>query len=109
MASRFLSRSILNITTGVCRLNLIKQQPKFATISILNANQRMFSVSSMHSVMAESNNSSVYTELNTFLNQEIKIEKEARKQTGQITQMKNFEVKGDGPNVTLSKKYGEET
>lgn len=100
MASRFLSKSLKNVST-LCRTNLVKTMTKPQFTPVLNT--RMFSATTI-----KMSDSSVYSDLQTFLNQEIKIEQEARKQTNQVTSMKNFELKSEGPNVTLTKNFGEE-
>ncbi len=105
MASRFVYNLTKNVNS-LCRIGLVQkiaqqQQTTFIPISL---NARKLSVSSVK--LADS---SVYSDLQTFLNQEIKIEQEARKQTNQLTKIKNFDVKTDGPNVTLTKTFGEES
>jgi hypothetical protein len=103
MASRFLFKSLKNVP-GLCRMSLAQTVAKHQTVfTPLSVNTRTFSVSGIK--LADS---SVYSDLHTFLNQEIKIEQEARKQTNQVTKMKSFDLKADGPNVTLTKNFGEE-
>ena len=50
----------------------------------------------------------MYNDLSLFLNQEIKIEQEARKQTPHATSVTGFETLAEGPNVTLTKTFGDE-
>jgi len=50
----------------------------------------------------------VYTELNQFLVSEIKLEKETRKNQAQVPKVKGFDLKAEGPNVTLTKAYNNE-
>ena len=103
MASRFLSNS-LKIVGSLNRVNLVsnvvKFQSKFAPISL---NTRMFNSSTIRM-----SDGGVYDELNSFLVQEIKIEQEARKQTNQVTKMKDFDLKADGANVELVKSFDQE-
>ncbi len=51
----------------------------------------------------------MFSELKTFLNEEIKLEKEGDKHKGGLPKITGFAVKTEGPNVTLTKSHnGEE-
>jgi hypothetical protein len=57
----------------------------------------------------QASTSNVFNELKSFLNEEIKLEKEGDKHKGALPKVAGFAVKTDGPNVTLSKNHnGEE-
>jgi hypothetical protein len=53
-------------------------------------------------------NSNVLKDLSNFLNEEIKLEQEARKNRNELPKVTGFSVKSEGPNVTLSKKHNDE-
>ena len=48
-------------------------------------------------------------DLASFLTQEIKLENEARKGKGDLPKIAGFSAKTEGPNVTLTKKFNDET
>lgn len=103
MASRFFSNS-LKMVGSLSRTsfasNIAKCQSKFTPIAL---NTRTFNSSAVRM-----SDGGVYSELNSFLVQEIKIEQEARKQTSQVTKMKDFDLKADGANVELVKSFAQE-
>jgi hypothetical protein len=47
--------------------------------------------------------------LNQFLVNEIKLEKETRKNQTQTPKLKGFDLKAEGPNITLTKAHNNET
>jgi len=51
---------------------------------------------------------SAYGELTSFLNEEIKLEHDAQRHKNILPTVKGFDVKAEGPNVTLTKDYNNE-
>ena len=98
MASRLFSRSLKTLSQ-MSRPMLVHTVTKFQPINI-----RMISVSA-----SKLSGSSVYSDLTSFLSDEIKIEKEARKQLNKASGVKGFEVKSEGAEVTLTKTFNNET
>lgn len=116
MASRFFSRSLKNASTLISSSNQasrcvssrslvhqLKQQSMFATVNG-GVNSRAFSASAI-SFQQKTN---TFSELSSFLAEEIKLENEAHKQKA-AAKITGFDVKTDGPNVTLTKAFQNET
>jgi complement component 1 Q subcomponent-binding protein, mitochondrial len=105
MASRFLTRSLRSFNSLInqnARMSLLSQaKPKLGSFSLINVNNRAFSASSV-----SLQQSSVFKDLTSFLSQEIKLEKESRKNLPNVT---GFTLNTDGPNVTLTKSHNDET
>ena len=103
MASKLITRSFRNFSkTQVLLSNLNR---KVQINQILNLNNsfeaRAFSTSLIR-------NSTVLKDLSNFLNEEIKLEQNAQNEQKRGLTVTGFSVKGDGPNITLSKKHNDE-
>lgn len=104
MASRLISRSFKTLGQQLSRPSLIQTVTKSAVQfcpATTNGNVRMFSVTA-------SKLSSVSDDLKSFLKDEIKIEKEARKQMSKVSGVTGFELKTEGADVTLSRSFNDE-
>ena len=101
-----MNRLVLGSLRSLSKSNLVKQVvsgSKFNAVSVT----RSFSCS-MQLFKPAASSSNVFKELTSFLNQEIQLEKEARKHKD-LPKVAGFETKTDGPNVTLTKQHnGEE-
>jgi hypothetical protein len=111
MNSRLVYNSLKNATKSSNSLVQTALKSSFKP-SLANAILRTESVSvrtfssSISQMNAQSNG---LKDLTSFLNKEIELEKEARKHKGQLPKVSGFDVKTDGPNVTLTKSHeGEE-
>jgi len=84
------------------RMRLLSQaKPKLGSFSLINVNNRSFSASTVG--LQQSN---AFSDLTSFLSQEIKLEKQTRKDLPKVT---GFTLSTDGPNVTLTKSHNDET
>jgi hypothetical protein len=100
MASKIVLRSLRNI--GSLRRAPASQLFSAKTAYPLIANQfKTFKVSAISTQNA-------YTNLTSFLNEEIKLEKSAQKLKNKMPTIAGFEVKADGPNITLTKTHNDE-
>lgn len=106
MASRLSLRLIRNANT-VINKNLISQNVlKSLKLSPINnaymcLSNRAFSTSIFRAT-------NVLKDLSNFLNEEIKLETESRKSRNDLPKVSGFDLKTDGPNVTLTKKFNDE-
>ncbi|CAF0724261.1 unnamed protein product [Brachionus calyciflorus] len=104
MASKIFLRSIrsVNFTRSQSLLPSLTKKVQLNKIVNLNLgiSNRAFSTSLLRT--------SVLKDLSNFLNEEIKLEQEARKNRNELPKVTGFNVKTDGPNVTLTKKFNDE-
>ena len=98
-------RSIRNITSIRPQIVLPNLSKKIQLNQILNSN---LSVSNRAFSTTLLRNTNVLGDLSNFLNEEIKLEQEARKSRNELPKVTGFSVKTEGPNVTLTKKHNDE-
>jgi hypothetical protein len=100
MASKIVLRSLRNIAS-------LKRAP---TSQLFNAKTAYPLVSNQFKTFKVSTISTqgAYSNLTSFLNEEIKLEKNAQKSKSKAPTVAGFEVKAEGPNITLSKVHNDE-
>ena len=106
MASRIFARSLKNI-------NSIARFSGFKTTSIINPLKfkNSFAVSSRNfaATTVSFQQQNTLKELASFLDQEIKLEKETRKEGNILPKVSGFDVKTEGPNVVLTRAFNKES
>lgn len=101
------SRLVLNAVRSVARSSAVYMTPmRLATTPRLLNLSAVRSFYSTPRVMDQASN--VIKELSEFLNKEIELEKENRKHKTGLPTFTGFDLKSDGPNVTLTKNFQDE-
>lgn len=102
MASKLMLRNFRSYS----KLQVLVPNFKKAQITkVLSVNNSLAARTFSTSILRNSN---VMKDLSNFLNEEIKLEQEAQKELKNTLTVTGFNVKTDGPNVTLTKKYNDE-
>lgn len=103
MASKLILRGFRNFSK--IQVLLPNLSTKVQINQILNLNNsfeaRAFSTSLIR-------NSNTLKDLSNFLNEEIKLEQDSQNEQKKALTVTGFNLKSDGPNVTLSKKHNDE-
>ena len=108
MNSRLVLNTIKKSFTKSCLIQTALQRNSVFKPSLVSSLTRSFSLS-LNTHKPAASNTNVFKELSTFLNDEIKLEKETDKHKSGLPKITGFAVKTDGPNVTLIKSHeGEE-
>lgn len=105
MASRILCKSMRFATnTVVCQSLIRKMTPTASSVSAIRIAQNkslFFSTSSQARASSEVSN-----KLTTFISEEIKLETDSRKHKAPSPKITGFDLKTEGPVVTLTKTHG---
>lgn len=110
MAARILCRSLRSLNSSLGAQNIVKHSgylykiPQPISLASIVSNTSIRTIST--SRVLKTNN--VTSDLANFIAEEVKLEKDARKEKAPLAKINGFEIKTEGPNVTLSKTHGSE-
>lgn len=102
MAFRNLTRAVFQFGAQRRLLSVINR-PVFQLKPTMPSNTMIF-----RSFASAANTENAYRDVNEFLHKEIQLEKSMQKHPNNLPQIKGFEVKADGPHVTLTRQAGQE-